>query len=677
MTPHLHNRTNIMWREKLFQLRSKIEVFADAVKSSSKELLVKTQLMSLVDIYLNFIKTCLDSGTYVLEDFLEFTAKAFAIIRKNMADATMAQARAVLPAMLKWKKMLGPEEWSKLYVMIPTVWPVALNSPRLQMFSRIMDQDKVNSHIITSEFPRNFEEARDTVGRVVGDRAVGRFVFGTADTKAKMKVLALSSRTDVVADDFEINMEQVISALPAEDKALVHPSSIGRDGESPSSSRGACPLGHFSRTTNSHEQPTITSIGRTNTGLAISNCRLPSIDGLFELLLTPCGRIASISPAGSLEAVQKRGRAEVMDAEGKMAMPGFVDAHIHLDKCYLLDRCCAARGDFPEALSETLRAKQAFTIEDIVSRARKLIENEISFGTTLMRAHVEVDSVIGMKAIEAILPLKQEYASAVTIQLNVFAQEGITNQPGQVELMRQALKMGADVVGSAPYCDPDPKENIRLTFELAKEFNLPVDFHLDYHLEGKESYLQVVIEETIARGWQDRVCLGHMTHLSTLPMEDLKSVGAQLKEAGISVLALPASDLCMMARADDGNRRRGVCPVHHLHNEGVCAAFASNNVQNLFTFTGDGDVLKIGTLVCQALQLTSEGQARLCLEMASTTAAKALGVSHSLTPGMPADLVILPGTSALDILAAPPVERIVIKKGKVVSKSIFNRQLFL
>lgn len=90
--------------------------------------------------------------------------------------------------MLKWKKMLGPEEWSKVYVMIPTVWPVALNSPRLQLFERIIDADKIHTHIITSEFPRNLEECRDVVGRVVGDRSVGRLVFGTADTKAKMKV---------------------------------------------------------------------------------------------------------------------------------------------------------------------------------------------------------------------------------------------------------------------------------------------------------------------------------------------------------------------------------------------------------------------------------------------------------------------------------------------------------
>ena len=258
----------------------------------------------------------------------------------------------------------------------------------------------------------------------------------------------------------------------------------------------------------------------------------------------------------------------------------------------------------------------------------------------------------------------------------MFAQEGITNQPGQMDLMRQALRLGCDSVGSAPYCDPLPVENIRAVFDLAAEFSVDVDFHLDYHLEGKESYLQSVIDETINRGWQNRVCLGHMTYLSTLPRAKLEEVGAKLKDAGISVLSLPASDMCMMARADDGNRRRGVCPVNQLHACGVTAAYATNNVQNLFTFTGDGDVLKVGTLLCQTLQLTSESNAALCLEMATTTAARALNVSHSLAPGMSADLVILEGASALEIVAAPPVERTVIKKGKVVARTVCKRQLF-
>lgn len=691
LTPHLHNPTNIMWRGKLSELKRHIEVFIDAVNSSSQPQDKKDQFLALANIYITFMNECLDAGTFTLDGFFEFTGKAFQVIKKNMAGATLAQASAILPAMLKWKKLMGPEEWSKLYVMIPTVWPVALNSPRLQLFERIMDQDKIHTNIITSEFPRNFEEARDLTGRVVGDRSVGRFVFAPhlKETKGKMKILALSSRTDVVADDFEIGLDNVIEGLSTEEAALVHPKQdkILPYPSSASASNAVCPYDPALQkmiSTTSKSSPPPPKDSSTLTTLKIRNGRLMGKEGLFDITTTPCGRIASILPSDEAQGLIESAIASVckgpneVDADGKMILPGFVDGHIHLDKCYLLDRCCAVKGDFPEALSETLNAKKNFTVDDISSRACKLIENEISFGTTLMRAHIEVDPIIGMKAVQAILPLKSKYASSCTIQLNCFAQEGITNQPGQVELMREAMKMGCDVVGSAPYCDPNPLENINITFELAKEFNADVDFHLDYHLEGKESFLDAVIDATVSNGWQGRVCLGHMTFLSTLPLEKLKQVAVRLKDVGISILALPASDLCMMGRGDDGNKRRGVCPVHHLHGLGVCASFATNNVQNLFTFTGDGDVLKIGTLVCQALQLTSENDARLCLEMASTTSARALNVpTQTIAEGMPADLVLLQGSSAMEILAAPPIERIVIKKGKVVSKSVYKRSLFL
>lgn len=222
LSPHLKNPTNIQWRSKLSQLKEHLLVVQDAALNSNKDTEFKAQLQGLLAIYLGFIDTTLAAGTFTLEGFLEFTAQAFARIRINMAKATHAQAAALLPAMLKWKAQLGPEEWSKVYVVIPTVWPVALNSPRLQLFQRLIDADKVHTHIITSEHPRSIDEARDVVGRVVGDRSVGRLVFGNADTKAKLKVLALSSRTDVVADDFEIALNKVIAELSPELRLLVN-----------------------------------------------------------------------------------------------------------------------------------------------------------------------------------------------------------------------------------------------------------------------------------------------------------------------------------------------------------------------------------------------------------------------------------------------------------------------
>ena len=160
-----------------------------------------------------------------------------------------------------------------------------------------------------------------------------------------------------------------------------------------------------------------------------------------------------------------------------------------------------------------------------------------------MRSHVEVDPVAGLKGIEALLPLKDRYSWGIDLQLAVFAQDGITNQPGIQAQLRQAMGMGGDVIGSAPYVDPDPITNICTIFDIAAEFDVPVDFHLDFLDDDVPMLLPLVVEETQKRGWQGRVCLGHMTKLAGLPAKKLAAVARDIATAGISILGLPSSDL--------------------------------------------------------------------------------------------------------------------------------------
>jgi cytosine/creatinine deaminase len=175
--------------------------------------------------------------------------------------------------------------------------------------------------------------------------------------------------------------------------------------------------------------------------LLITNARLLGRPGLWSIVVDD-GIIKRIESTDQFEPIIFPSEDyHVIDAACRIVIPGLVDAHVHLDKCYLLDRCCAKRGDFSEAMSETLLAKTNFSVEDVRNRARRLIEDQISFGTTLMRTHVEVDALVGFKSLEAIMQLKKEYENSITIQIAVFAQEGITNQLGQVEMMREALSM--------------------------------------------------------------------------------------------------------------------------------------------------------------------------------------------------------------------------------------------
>ncbi len=382
------------------------------------------------------------------------------------------------------------------------------------------------------------------------------------------------------------------------------------------------------------------------------------------------GRIVEVAPRISAAA------AQVIDAQHNLVIPGLVDGHIHLDKALLLSQYPAQEGTFAEALEQTLRLKQQFTPDDIQQRACRILADAIAFGVTAMRSHVEVDPVLGLMAVETLLPLKQKYAWGVTLQIAAFAQEGITHQPGTEDLLRQALSMGADLVGSAPYVDPDPVGNIQTIFAIAQDFDCDVDFHLDFLDNDDPLLVAVVIEETLKRGWQGRVCLGHMTRLAGLLPADLETIAAGLREAGISILALPASDLYMMSRGDTHNVRRGVAPIHHLIQQGVNAGIATNNVQNLFTPFGDGDVLKIATLIAQVLQLGTTTGHQLCLELATTRAAQAIGIQdYGIAAGCAADLVILDAASASEAIAAAPTNRTTIKQGKVVAQTHLQKKL--
>ena len=365
-----------------------------------------------------------------------------------------------------------------------------------------------------------------------------------------------------------------------------------------------------------------------------------------------------------------------LDAQGQLLVPGFVDAHIHLDKAFLLSRSPAQTGDFAEALSNTLRLKAEYTVADIQHRARRVLDRAIAFGVTAMRCHVEVDPILGLTAMTALLPLQKAYAPAMTLQLAVFAQEGITNQSGTEALLRQAMDWGGNVIGSAPYVDPDPRRNIEIVFDIAEAYDCDVDFHLDFLDDDQPLQLPLVMAETQRRQWQGRVCLGHMTKLASLPPADLQAIAADLAAAGIAVLALPASDLYMMARRDTHNVRRGVAPLHQLHQWGVTVGTATNNIQNLFTPFGDGDMLKMGTLLAQVLQLGTVAQQEFCLNVTTQYAAQAIGIhDYGIAPGRAADFVLLAAGSASEAISTAPPGRTVFKGGKIVAQTHLQQTL--
>jgi cytosine deaminase len=375
------------------------------------------------------------------------------------------------------------------------------------------------------------------------------------------------------------------------------------------------------------------------------------------------GRIAAIAPGLESGAT---GATRDIALDGRLAIPGFVETHIHLDKSCISDRCACRTGTLQEAIETVAAAKLQFTEDDIYARARRTLEKAIVQGTTQMRTHVEVDPRIGLKSFRAISQLKRDYAWAVDLEICVFPQEGLNNDPGTFELLLEACDKGADLIGGCPYTDSDPHRQIARIFELAKRFDVDIDFHLDFDLDPSWMHLDEVCRLTEEHGWGGRVAIGHVTKLSALDPVSLQRVGAKLADAGVAVTVLPATDLFLMGRGASHSVPRGVAPVHRLREQGVVCSLATNNVLNPFTPFGDCSLLRMANLYANIAQTGRPDELQACFDMVTALPARLMNLKdYGIAVGNPADLVVLDCADPVSAVAELAQPVLGMKRGRI------------
>lgn len=375
------------------------------------------------------------------------------------------------------------------------------------------------------------------------------------------------------------------------------------------------------------------------------------------------GRIAAIEPKLACDGVE-------IDVAGRLALPGFVDTHIHLDKACLLDRCGHNHGSVTEAIRAVAAMKRDFTVEDVYARGARVLERAIVHGTTRMRTHVEIDPRIGLRGFEAVKALKRDYAWAIDLSLCAFPQEGLTNDPGSEELLVQALRDGGEAIGGCPYMDTDPNAHLERIFNLAQEFDVDVDLHLDFDLDPSWWHLDEVCRQTERRNYQGRVAIGHATKLSALRPERLKAATAQLAKAGVAVTVLPATDLYLMGREATHNSPRGLTVAHKLVDNGVLCSVATNNVLNPFTPFGDASLLRMANFYANVAQ-ASVSDFDTCLDLVTELPARLMNLKdYGIEVGKPADLVVLDTHESRFAIAELPDIALGFKNGR----QTFERQ---
>ena len=364
--------------------------------------------------------------------------------------------------------------------------------------------------------------------------------------------------------------------------------------------------------------------------LRVINARLPDQSGLCELRIEDGHFVSSFSPGQS---------AGTLDLKGCLVLPGLLETHIHLDKACIMSRCHLQQGTLAEAVEQTRQAKASFSEDDVYQRGAQVLEQAIIQGTTHMRTHVEIDPQIGLTGLHAVQRLREDYAWAISLQICVFPQEGMLNNPGTEALLVRALQQGADLLGGCPYTDFD--------------------------LNPKQMGLNKVISCTERVGWQGRVTVGHVTKLSALPRDELLRKGAQLAQAGVNVTCLPSTDLFLTGREHFHNKPRGLAPLAQLDQCGVTCSLSTNNIDNPFTPYGDASLVRQANLFANVSQLGTEAELLRCLAWVSTESARLLRLpDYGLKPGCKADFVVFDAPSAAAVVAQIKAPSMGFKAGR-------------
>ncbi|HEY2594597.1 MAG TPA: amidohydrolase family protein [Chloroflexota bacterium] len=396
-------------------------------------------------------------------------------------------------------------------------------------------------------------------------------------------------------------------------------------------------------------------MGRATDRLLLRDCRLA--DGATADVLIVSGRIERVAPGGAISVSDE---ISTFDAGGGLLTPGLTDPHIHPDKAFGLEAEEAEpAATLSDAIARVRAQKPNQTAEAICARTVRLAEWCLSLGTTRARVHAEVDPLLGLRSVEGVLAARAALRGRMHLQVVAFPQEGILREPGTLELLGQAMRLGCDVVGAITYIDPEPRQHLELVAKLANEFGVPLDVHADFGIPVDRSALGTIAEVASEYDLRGRVLVGHATTLATMEPSHRAAVIGRLADAGIDVCCLPRTDLFL---------DRQVAPLEELRMAGIGAWLGTNNIQNAFTPVGRPSLPSAAAVYALA---AGQGARPAFDALAASLWGAASSIipalaSPAVVPGAAADLCLWPCASAWQLVAAEPQPVAVLVGGDFV-----------
>ncbi len=406
--------------------------------------------------------------------------------------------------------------------------------------------------------------------------------------------------------------------------------------------------------------------------MIIRHARLRGCQGTRDMGITN-GRIAVLAEHLTEEATTE------VDAAGNLVMPTYVNGHIHLDKCFLQEQMRPNKDyTFGECLELTWEHKAGYTTEDILERAGRAIQEGILNGTTVFRAFADVDSIGKLRGLEGLLALRERWQGMVHIEVVAFPQEGILRDPGTAELMEEAMRLGADVVGGLPWfemLDEDARAHIDFCFELARRYDKDIHMLVDDTDNPLSRSLEYLAIKTLREGYQGRVSASHCGALAAYNEVHAHKVMDVLKQAHVSISSNAHISLVVQGRYDQEPVRRGITRLKQLWRHGINVFSSQDDVADPFYPFGRNDQQEVVAYLCHTAHMTAPSEIEAAFDFVTYNAARALRLpDYGLEPGCKADLNVLAASTAREALRLQQPPRWVMRGGNVLARNQVQRE---
>ena len=401
--------------------------------------------------------------------------------------------------------------------------------------------------------------------------------------------------------------------------------------------------------------------------MLIKNARLRNRENLVDILIEN-GKIIKIEEGLNING------DEIIDANGNLVVPPFIEPHVHLDTTLTAgEPKWNESGTLFEGIERWSERKQSLTIEDVKKRARTAIKWQIASGIQYIRTHVDTTDP-DLTAVKAMVELREELKDFITLQIVAFPQEGILSYPNGLELLEEAVKLGADVIGAIPHFEFTREygvQSIDEIFKLAKKYNTLIDVHCDEIDDEQSRFVEVLACKAYENNMGERVTASHTTAMHSYNNAYAYKLFRLLKMSNMNFVANPLVNIHLQGRFDTYPKRRGITRVKEMLENNINICFGHDDIFDPWYPLGTGNMLQVLHMGLHVCQIMGYSQINESIDLITNNSARTLNIQnqYGIEEGKDGNLIILPAENPYDAVRRQVPVLYSIRNGRVIAST--------